>query len=322
MSSTPSQPGPGLPPDFDTRLPEDIDVRRCYRHPDRETGVSCSNCGRPICHECMIPAPVGFRCPECVRQQNAGRAKVVTRSQMRSRWSSGLMGTGRGEVTRALVIINVVVFLLQIVLGATALMGGSSTGRLLDMGALVPVLVAQQHEYWRLVTTMFLHYNFIHILFNMWALWVVGAYLEALVGRLRFLLIYFVSGLAGSAFVLVLAPPISVTVGASGAVFGLFAALGLYSYVYRGRDRMAAALFRNMAFIIVLNLVFSVVARGVSWQGHVGGLIGGAAVMAAMLFTGTGEPRGRWSTDTLAAIGVIAAVIFALIVWRTQTMVV
>ncbi len=317
MSTTPAPPGPGLPPDFETRLPEDIDVKRCYRHPDRETGVSCSNCGRPICHECMIPAPVGFRCPECVRQQQKqqGRAKVVTRGQMRSRWSGSFMGSGRAEATRALLIANVVIFLIELALGATG-----SAARLADMGGLVPAWVAQRHEYWRLVTSMFLHFNIIHILFNMWALWVVGSYLEALVGRARFLLIYFISGLAGSAFVLVFSAPYVVTAGASGAVFGLFAALGVYSFMFRQRDPMAQALFRNMAFIIVLNLVISFAFRGISWQGHVGGLLGGGAVMAALLFTGAGEPRGKWSNDTLAAIGVILAVIFAVIVWRTQTM--
>ena len=207
MSSTPSQPGPELPPDFDMQLPQDLEVRRCYRHPDRETGVSCSNCGRPICHECMIPAPVGFRCPECVRQQNQGRAKVVTRGQMRTRWTGGFVGSGRAEATRALLIANVVVFVVELALGATSLLG-YATARMVDMGGLVPALVAQQHEYWRLFTNMFLHFNVIHILFNMWALWVVGGYLEALVGRLRFLMIYFISGLAGSALVMVAAPAV------------------------------------------------------------------------------------------------------------------
>ena len=93
--SSPLRPvGGDLPPDFHTHMPDDLDVRYCYRHPDRETGVSCSNCGKPICHECMIPAPVGFRCPDCVHTQSgqAPRAKVVTRGQIRSRWGSGGVG--------------------------------------------------------------------------------------------------------------------------------------------------------------------------------------------------------------------------------------
>ena len=83
--NAPSQPSDALPPDFETRMPEDLGVKYCYRHPRRETGVSCSNCGRHICHECMISAPVGFRYPECVKEQNARgtRAKVVTRGQIR-----------------------------------------------------------------------------------------------------------------------------------------------------------------------------------------------------------------------------------------------
>ena len=103
-------PGGELPPDFETRMPDDIEVKHCYRHHDRETGVSCSNCGRPICHECMIPAPVGFRCPECVKEQNArgSRAKVVTRGQIRSGWSAGGLGGSAGlTATKVLVGLNV-----------------------------------------------------------------------------------------------------------------------------------------------------------------------------------------------------------------------
>ena len=127
-----------LPPDFETEMPDDLEVKHCYRHPMRETGVSCSNCGRPICHECMIPAPVGFRCPECVREQRApgSRARVVTRAQTRSRWSAGgIAGSGGLSATKVLVIINVVMFVVELVTGATAMMGGGSSQALVNLGA-------------------------------------------------------------------------------------------------------------------------------------------------------------------------------------------
>jgi len=133
-----------MPADFDAALPDDLEVRVCYRHPDRETGVSCTSCGRPICHECMIPAPVGFRCPECVREQNArgARAKVVTRGEIRSRWGSGGVMSRATPVTRALVAINVAVFILEMVLATGMLLGGGvSSSTLVSLGALVPARV-------------------------------------------------------------------------------------------------------------------------------------------------------------------------------------
>ena len=147
--------GDQLPPDFETHMPDDLEVKHCYRHSDRETGVSCANCGRPICHECMIPAAVGFRCPECVREQRVGgsRARVVTRGQIRGRWGAGGAVTGRGApVTRALVAINAIVFLVELVTGYSTLFGGSRAGSTVDLGGLAPFQVLQQHEYWRMFT--------------------------------------------------------------------------------------------------------------------------------------------------------------------------
>ncbi len=242
MSSvSPHEPGADLPPDFDTHMPEDLEVRFCYRHPDRETGVSCSSCGRPICHECMIPAPVGFRCPECVRQQSARgtRARVVTRAQTRSRWQGGMLGTQGFSVTKVLLAVNIVYFLVELVTGATSLFGGGNTNELVRLGAMVPALVAIQHEYWRMLTSMFLHIGLIHILFNMWALLVIGDFLETILGRARFLAVYFISGLAGSVLILVAGQPVQVTVGASGAIYGVFGALAVYAYLNRDRDHMA-----------------------------------------------------------------------------------
>ena len=212
--------------DFELHMPDDLGVEHCYRHPDRETGVRCSECGRPICHECMTPAAVGFRCPECMaeQRQGAGRPRVVTRQQTRSRWQqAGVYGGGSGiTVTKALIAINVVVFLVEVATGAT-----SNINQLVRLGGLVPAYVIERHEYWRLFAAMFLHESFWHILINMVALWFLGEYTEAVLGRAKFLVLYLVTGLAGSVLVVLLAAPFSVTVGASGAIAGAFAVLPL-----------------------------------------------------------------------------------------------
>lgn len=324
---------PTQPPvdDLDLEMPGDLDVRECYRHPGRETGVSCSNCGRPICHECMIPAAVGFRCPDCVAEQRRGqpRLKIVTRDQTRSRWLSGLAGSRGFSVTKVLVVINAVIFLVEAVYGQSQGLGlnsaffpGLPTRVLVDLGALYTPLVAVKHEYWRLFTSLFLHANLFHIAFNMWALYVVGEYLEASVGRLRFALVYFISGLAGSVLVLLLAPLTSVTVGASGAVFGTFAALLVYAYVNRYRHPLAGALLRNLGFLIVINLLFTFGARGaISWQAHIGGLLAGAAVMGVMTTAGRKDPGGRFGVAEAGALAAIVAVLVLAALFRAQSLV-
>ena len=302
--------------DLELQMPDDMDIGHCYRHPNRETGVSCSNCGRPICHECMTPAAVGFRCPECMAQQRrkSGRARVVTRQQMRGRWQGGFMGSRGMSLTKVLVAINAIMFVIELATGAARPLGYGSTQRLVDLGALVPYDVIYRHEYWRLVSAMFLHAGIFHVLFNMWALWVVGDYLEAALGRLRFALVYFVSGLAGSVLVVLVAPLVSVTVGASGAVFGTFASLFVYSYLNRQRDLAARLLLRNMAFIILINLVFTFMVPGISWQGHVGGLAAGAVVTAVLLWGGRKDPRESiGAAEWLAVAGIVALVAVALV---------
>ena len=315
-------PGGDTPPDFPTRMPEDLEVRYCYRHPDRETGVSCSNCGRPICHECMIAAPVGFRCPECVRQQNArgSRARVVTRAQTRSRWSATGPGAHGGlSVTKVLIGLNLLVFVLDRVIVATGIMGGGSAQAMLRLGALWPAAVIVQHEYWRMFTAMFLHDGILHIAFNMWALWVVGGYMEVAVGRLKFVVLYLISGLAGSVLVLVAAPVGSLVVGASGAIFGIFGALAVHAFLNRGRDFQSRALLGNVLFLLVINLMFTFSAGRVSWQAHIGGLLAGAVTVFAMMLGGRKDPRRPFGTiDGLAVVGIVL-VLAVVAAWRMTT---
>src|SRR5256714_10253517 len=185
---------------------------RCYRHPDRETYISCSECGRPICTECMTPAPVGQRCPE-----HSGKPQGV------ARMSSGIRGLsttgGVGLVTRTLIGINVGIFLLELATGGNIDGVGS---KIFEKGALFGPLVANG-DWWRLITAAFLHYGPIHLGFNMFFLYWIGTPVEQYLGRARFLLVYFVSGLAGSAGALVLFPH-SVTLRASRAIFRVLCA--------------------------------------------------------------------------------------------------
>lgn len=305
-------PGGEMPPDFDTRMPEDLAVSYCYRHPDRETGVSCSNCGRSICHECMIPAPVGFRCPECVREQNerGSRAKVVTRGQMRSRWDGGALAGQSGiSVTKVLVAINVAVFLFGLL--------PSLGPRISFYGALWGPAVLADGQYWRMFTALFIHAGIFHILLNMWALWIVGNFLEAAIGRGKFLLLYLLSGFAGS--VLVLLVPSGPTVGASGAVFGLFGALAVHAFMNPGRDFQSSAFLRQILIIIGINLVFTFAFGGISWQAHIGGLVGGAATMFAMMLGGRKDPRRPFELADGLAVGGIAFLLLALAAWQVLT---
>src|SRR5436309_6706780 len=194
---------------------------RCYRHPDRETYISCSECGRPICTECMTPAPVGQRCPE-----HSGRTQGVARMSQGVRRAASEGGTG--VVTRALIGLNVLIYLAELATGAGI---NANSGSIYEKGVLVingidshGQLVGVAHgEYWRLLTAAFLHYGPLHLGMNMLALSWFGTPVEQYLGRLRYLLVYLVSGLAGSAGALLVTPN-SPTVGASGAIFGIMGA--------------------------------------------------------------------------------------------------
>jgi membrane associated rhomboid family serine protease len=231
----------------------------CYRHGDRETAVACSNCGRPICPECMTATPVGMRCPECARE----------RTQVRTARSL----TAEPTLTYVLIGINVVAFLGAVLSGTSPFGGG---GLLQAAGALNAPDVADG-QLWRLVTAGFLHYNVVHLLLNMFVLYILGGLLEPAIGRLRFGLIYFVSLLAGSFGALLLSPN-AFTVGASGAVFGLMGAAVVVT-----RNRGINPMESGLGLLILLNLGFTFLVPGISIGGHLGGLIGGA-LAAAVLF--------------------------------------
>jgi membrane associated rhomboid family serine protease len=229
----------------------------CYRHPDRETGVSCSSCGRPICPDCMTPTPVGMRCPECSRQ----RTKVV-----RGPDGGGTMFS-RSPATFVLVAINVIVYLVEIAGGGGGFEIPGGDPVVIDFGLFGPSVA--EGEWYRLVTSGFLHASLVHIGFNMLLLYFLGRLLEPALGTPRFVVLYFASLLAGSLGALVLDPN-ALTIGASGAVFGL---AGAVFVIARGRGMDAIA--SQIGFLIVFNLIFSFASSRISVGGHVGGLIGG-----------------------------------------------
>jgi membrane associated rhomboid family serine protease len=244
------------------------DTPRCYRHPDRETLVSCSECGRPICEECMTFAPVGIRCPDHATVSRGPRPSPT----QRARRVQQNVRTSAAPATMALVAINVVVYVITVVQG-----GGLNApgGSLFEKGALVGVLVSDG-EWWRLVGAMFLHASVIHLAFNMFALYWLGSIVEATLGTGRYLLVYFAAGLAGSAGALVFSNPLAITVGASGAIFGLMGALLILEYLSTGS-------FAGPALtLIILNLVITFAIPNISVGGHLGGLVGGALATLAL----------------------------------------
>jgi len=268
----------------------------CYCHPDRETRVSCSSCGRPICPDCMTPTPVGMRCPECARQ----RTKVVQGP------SGGTSGFQQAPATYVLIALNVIAFLVEIGSGSGGLSGvnGSLTR---DFGlAGAPV---SEGEWYRLVSGGFLHAGFFHIALNMAALFIVGRVLEPGIGTPRFVALYGASLLAGSCGALLLTGPYELTVGASGAIFGVFGATAVIAYG-RGMGTVAS----EIGFLIVLNLVISFTVPGISIGGHLGGLIGGAICAAGIVAGERGMlgPNRRFAEFAVMAVVAVLAVVGAL----------
>jgi membrane associated rhomboid family serine protease len=273
--------------------------RYCYRHPDRETGLSCSECGRPICYECMTPAPVGLRCPE-----HAGRQRVIRPAQR----AIGFGGLARGAtiVTWSLIAINVAVYLAELAIGGT--FDGQNNwiyehGALFKLGAFSaagPVMGVGAGEWWRMVSAAFLHYGPIHLGLNMLALYFGGTVLEQVIGHWRFALIYIASGIAGSAGALLVTPN-SPTVGASGAIFGVFGAL--FALERRG----VISSNGQILALIVINLVFTFAVPGISIGGHIGGLIAGFALMWAMTHFARSTELSILATVAVVAISFAVA---------------
>lgn len=265
----------------------------CPRHPDRPSYVNCQRCGRPACPECQRPAAVGIQCVDCVTEQ----AKTVR--QPTSRFGAPTRG-GRPVVTMTLIAICVVVYIGQL-----------TNDRVTFEMMFVPQWAGQ--EPWRFLTAAFAHSpgSIMHILFNMFALWITGQYLEPLLGRLRFLTLFVVSAIGGSVGVLLMSE--NPTVGASGAVFGLFAATLVLNH-HLGRETA------GIVGVLVINTVLGFMLPNIAWQAHLGGALTGAALAGVLALI---APRGRTAQEVASrrwwfwsAAAAILLVLAALSAWQ------
>jgi membrane associated rhomboid family serine protease len=293
------------PPTGLTPAPPTIEY--CYRHPNVQTGVHCTRCGRPICTECMIPAAVGYQCPECVEQARREFRRGPGRRRVRP---SGF------SATKVLLFALLAGFVLEVAEGGpNALLQGPSLQKLVDLGAMQPLLIAHG-QYWRLFTAIFLHEGLLHIAFNAYALWLFGQFVDDAYGTRQFVLLFFLTGLFASATSYAFSDPGTVGVGASGAVFGIFGAF--IAYHYRRRDlAQSAASLRWAVTMILLNAFLAFSFRSIDWHAHVGGLVAGFLAGYAL------EGFGPRSTRTLVRIGgivVLIAVGVGLVVWRTEAL--
>lgn len=252
----------------------------CYRHPDRQSYVLCRRCGRTICGECQTPAPVGVICPECMREARATAPR--TRPEVIRR--VGFLGrSGQPVMTYALMALCVAVFILQEIPGV----GSHITSALLYAGIYsYPASAGGSFEPWRLLTSVFAHGGILHIALNMYTLWIFGQILEPMIGKWRYLTVFLISGVAGSAGMLIIGPHTGASiltgaVGASGAIFGMFGTLVVV-------QRKLGGPVRQLIVLIVINLAigfFPIFGGNIAWQAHVGGLVGG--LLAGVILTET-----------------------------------
>ncbi len=269
--------GPPTPPPYPGQ-PSAV----CVRHPDRATGLTCTRCGRSACPECLREASVGYQCVDCVGQASQGARRGTT--------VAGAEPGGRPLAVPVLIALNLAVFAWTAVQARSITANADSD--LFNAWALAPELVAGG-EWWRLLTSGFLHIGPLHIAFNMVALWVLGRDLETALGRGRFLALYGVSLLGGAAAVMLFSPDSRVA-GASGAVFGLMGGLA----VVLRRMRVPAG---QVIGLIAVNVVISVVIPGISLIGHLGGLVVGAAATAALVYV---PDRNRNAVQAAALVGI------------------
>ena len=289
-------------------------LERCYRHPDVETGVHCTRCGKPICPDCMVPAPVGHQCPDCVKE---ARQEFSRPSQRVS------IGANRGfSLTNVLLAVLAGIYVVEALIGGTAaLITGPSANALVRLGASVGIYQIDgvlvgivEGQYWRLFTATFLHAGLLHLAFNCYALYLFGNVVERELGRGRFLVMYVVTGICASVGSYAFGVPYAPSVGASGAIFGIFGAFLAYSW--RRRDlAFYAARVRSAGMLILLNLFISIALPGIDWRAHVGGLVTG--IVAGAAADGLGDRRARTATFAVA-IAALTVIAVALTAWRTE----
>lgn len=278
----------------------------CYRHPDRETAVRCVRCDRPICPDCMVDASVGFQCPDCVRR-GSGTGHNASAARPRT-LAGGVVAADPRLITKILMGINIAVF-------AAVLADDSLVDRLMLLGRANfyyggPPEGIAEGQWYRLVTSMFLHQEVWHIAFNMLGLWWLGGPLEAKLGRVRFLALYLLSGLAGGALTYWLAAPNQPSLGASGAIYGLLGATAVLMRRLNYDMRPVIAIF-------VLNLIITFNPwGGIAWQAHVGGLIAGVLIGIGMVHA----PRERRDLVQFGTCALVLVAVVLIVVTRTAAL--
>ncbi len=265
----------------------------CYRHPNEPTRIVCQRCGRPICPQCMVPGSVGFQCPECVQQG-------MRQTRQNKLPYGGNRGTNPKTTSIVLAAINAVVWVIL-------MLSGGYSGVPMAYLSLSPSDVAFGGAWWQLITSGFSHVEVWHIGFNMLALWMLGPLIEKLLGRSRFLAIYFIAALAGSGVAVLFSPTFGMTLGASGAIFGLMGAVLLIAIKHQGN-------VRSILIWLGLNVAITVTNLGqISWEGHLGGFLGGLAATAAVIYLPKDKRSWQWPLLILLGLGSIAlSVITAL----------
>jgi membrane associated rhomboid family serine protease len=257
----------------------------------------------------MIPAPVGHQCPECVEEaRRQFRSSPAGRAQTRLRQPGGL------SVTRAILVILFAAYFVEVFAGGpNSIIGGPNGQTLLSLGAMWPPAIAAG-QWWRLFTATLLHAGILHIGLNAWALWIFGSLVENTFGRRKFLLIYVVTAFLGSAASYAFGPVNELGVGASGAIVGLFGAFIAYN-VRRRHLASAMGNLRWAATIILLNVLIGFGFPGVDWRAHLGGLVSGAVVGAALDDSLPRQYRTAIAVGTTAAVVLLGVV---LVMWRTS----
>jgi len=276
-------------------------IEVCYRHPDVQTRVHCTRCERPICPDCMIPAPVGFQCPECVEE-----------ARREFRKGPGRPFRGGISVTKALLVAIAIPFVIEIVVGGPRALFDPSAQLLFDLGAMAPPAVANG-QFWRLFTAMFLHAGLLHVALNAYFFWLFGRVVESVFGRTWMLLIFLVSGFLASVASYAFGPVLTLAVGASGAISGVFGAF--IAYNYRRRHLAANAANLRMALtVIVLNAFIAIAYSSIDWRAHVGGLVAG---LALGYLADDAVPARQRAVARFAGVATLLALGIALVVWRT-----
>ncbi len=278
--------GPSVPDERGTGAT----VPTCFRHPGRETYVRCTRCERPICPDCMTSASVGFQCPECIAE--GARTLRAPRTV-----AGGRMAAAEGRVTLTIAALIGVAFVLQL-----AVPGFEE--RFTEFNYAIA-----QGEWWRLVTAMFLHVGLLHLAFNLYVLYLVGIPVERALGRWRYIALYLLSGLGGAAASYALTGPGAAGEGASGAIFGLFAAWWVTT-------RRAGGDTKSVTMLIALNLVLSFVLPNIGYWAHLGGLATGAVLALTFAYA----PRARRTPAALGMLVLVSAAILATVVLRTAAL--